>query len=155
LQQYSICQSLTCPQITSDNGVSSTDQNAFNWTATWNYPQVTTGNPVHAFPNALLNDSQLPLQVSNLNTLTLNVDWTYGVGDLAATTEDNNGLDTAQLNANVALDMFLSDDKDKAQNSTLADREVMVWLGRYGSSTDPLGMGNGAQATQTIDGVTL
>jgi hypothetical protein len=110
---------------------------------------------VHAFPNALLNDTQLPIQVSNLNSLTLNVDWNYAVGNEATTTTDDNSLTTANMNANVALDMFLSVDQTKASNSTLAEHEVMVWLGKYGSSTDPLGNDNPALLTQEVGGVTL
>jgi glycosyl hydrolase family 12 len=110
---------------------------------------------VHAFPNALLNDTQLPIQVSDINSLAIDVSWNYAVGDLATTTTDDNGLDAAKLNANVALDMFLSNDQTKAANSTLAEHEVMVWLGKYGSSTDPLGLKKGALLTAEIDQVTL
>jgi len=62
---------------------------------------------VHAFPNAKLNAS-LPVQLSKIATLPLDVSWTYAKGNTAAkagatVTSD---LVDASLNANVAVDMF-------------------------------------------------
>jgi len=95
--------------------------------------------PVHAYPNALLNDTSLPIQISNIDTLNLDIQWNYDVGSVASTTMDLNALSSSNLNANIAVDMFFSDDKDKANNSTLATHEVMVWLGKFGAATQPLG----------------
>jgi hypothetical protein len=64
-------------------------------------------------------------------------------------------LTAAQLNANVAVDMFLSDDQTKAENSTLATHEIMVWLGQFGPSTKPLGYSATPSLQQQAGGVTL
>jgi len=128
-----------CLEVTTDSSAKSDDLYAFNWTATWGYPQGPLTEPVHAYPNAKLNDTAFPIQVSNINTLTMDIEWNYAVGDIASTSTDLGALSTANLNANIAVDLFLSDDKIKAENSTLATHEVMVWLGKFGAATQPLG----------------
>ena len=108
---------------------------------------------MHAFPNAKLNDTQFPIQVQSLQSLSLNVTWNYDVGNSPTTTLDVNGLTTANLNANVALDMFLSNNQSAAGDPTAATHEVMLWLGRFGPSTDPLGYTPTPAATQQVGGV--
>jgi len=141
-------------QITTDNGVDTHEQYAFNWTATWTYPQGPETEPVHAFPNALLNDTSLPIQLGSLTNLTLDVEWTYAIGDVAATTSDDTALNAANLQANAAIDMFLSNDQTQASNSTAATHEVMIWLGQYGNSARPLGYPT-ITATENINNIDL
>jgi hypothetical protein len=109
---------------------------------------------VHAFPNALLNDTALPIQLGSLANLTMDIEWTYAVGSVAAKTSDDNALNTASLQANAAVDMFLSDDATKANSSTLATHEVMIWLGVYGDSARPLGYPT-ITATEIINDISL
>jgi len=109
---------------------------------------------VHAFPNALLNDTSLPIQLGSLTNLTLDVKWTYAAGDVAADTSDDAALLAANLQANAAIDMFLSADQTTANSSTLATHEVMIWLGVYGNSARPLGFPT-ITATETINGIPL
>lgn len=111
---------------------------------------------MHAYPNALLNDTALPVQVSTLNNLTIDLQWNYAQTK-AETALDINSLMAGNLNANAAVDMFLSDDKTKAENATEATHEVMIWLGRFGLSTIPLGFtwGEAPKDTVTIDNVQL
>jgi hypothetical protein len=110
---------------------------------------------VHAFPNAKLNDTAFPIQVQNLQSLTLDVQWNYAVGNDPSDTTDLDALTAANLNCNVAVDMFLSEDETKAENSTLASYEVMVWLGRFGPSTQPLGFTTTPALQQQAGGLTL
>jgi hypothetical protein len=109
---------------------------------------------VHAFPNALLNDTALPMQLSQLTNMTLDVKWTYAVGNLPADTSDDAALANANLQANAAVDMFLSSTASTADNSTLASHEVMIWLGVYGDSARPLGYPT-VTATETFNGIPL
>jgi len=64
-------------------------------------------------------------------------------------------LIAGNLNANAAVDMFLSDDGTKAESSVDATHEVMIWLGRFGPSTIPLGFewGLAPKDTATINRV--
>jgi hypothetical protein len=130
-----------------------------NFTATWGFPQrlAAQGQPVHAFPNVKLNSTSLPLQLNALAELELDVAWSYAPGDVQIdpATVSQADLDAATLNANVALDMFISAKQDDSMNSQVATVEVMVWLGQYGTSTDPIGFDKGSQMTSTIGGVTL
>jgi hypothetical protein len=109
---------------------------------------------VHAFPNALLNDTSLPISLGSLTNLTLDIKWTYGVGNVPAAVSDDAALTTANLQANAAIDMFLSSDITTANSSTLATHEVMIWLGVYGNSARPLGYPT-VTATETFNGVPL
>lgn len=61
----------------------------------------------------------------------------------------------ALVNTNVAIDMFLDSDKTKAQSSTDAKFEIMVWLCTIGAATQPIGLANGAVTTQVVNGTTF
>lgn len=79
------------------------------------------------------------------------MDWAYGVGTVVVDTTDGANLDAATLNANVCVDMFLDPD---AASSGLTDKaafEVMVWLGRYGTSTLPIGYLEGVAIIITVN----
>lgn len=113
---------------------------------------------MHAFPNAKLLESDLtnlPVQVSTMKSLTLDVTWSYAMGNKVTNTTDNAALEAAKVNANVAIDMFAAESQNKSASTTEADYEVMVWLGRWGDSTDPIGLLTGSQGTEVINGTTL
>jgi hypothetical protein len=116
-----------------------TDKNAANFTATWNYPQGSEDAPVHAFPNAKLNSTSLPVQLSSLTSMDVEVSWNYAVGNAVTDTTDTAALTNAQLNANVCFDIFLSSDRTKSESTTDSSYEVMIWLGQFGPSTQPIG----------------
>jgi hypothetical protein len=143
-------------QITSSNSFSPTDRYAANFSITWQYPPGPASEPVHAFPNAKLelNDT-LPAQISNIKTMPIDVAWTYAPGSSIQTSTNNADLAAANVNANVAVDLFIAESESKASSTTEADYEVMVWLGRWGSSTQPIGLLKGSLATETVNGTTF
>ena len=115
-----------------------------------------TDHPVHAFANADLNlTTVLPIQMSSVSRLTLDVHWSYNVGDNLLTDTDFAALSDSNVNANVALDLFLAADDQEALSPTEADYEVMLWLGRLGAATAPLGFYDGSRDTREINGVSL
>jgi Glycosyl hydrolase family 12 len=146
-------------QITSNTGADTKSFYGANFTATWQYPQ-RDGQPVHAFPNALLNDTHLPLKVGDMQSLELDVGYSYAPGDLPVAPAAVNAADltAAGLNANVALDMFYDLDQTIAAKPDKAKIEVMIWLGMFGRSAQPIGYNDGQgtiAATYTINGTKL
>lgn len=81
--------------------------------------------------------------------------WAYGVGDAAPDTTNLDDLTAAELNSNVAIDMFIDPDPDKATSTVDAKYEVMVWLADFGAATQPIGLAEGAISTQVINGTTF
>ncbi|KAH8693555.1 concanavalin A-like lectin/glucanase domain-containing protein [Talaromyces proteolyticus] len=139
-------------QVTTfDNGTYATNTTAPEFAVTWNYTQGNPDQPVHAFPNIMINGTTLPVHVNSLNNITLDVDWTYGLGNEPVATTDIKSLDTASLNANVAVDMFLDSTQELSSDSEKAKYEIMVWLARFGTSTYPYG--KQTSITQTVNGV--
>lgn len=142
-------------QITTSASAKADQHVASNWTATWHYPQGPSEEPVHAFPNAQLNSSALPIQLASLSNLNVDVQWSYSTGNVTNTGGlDESAMTAIGLNANVAVDMFLSSDQTKASNTTAASHEVMVWLGQFGLATQPLGFGDGAADSIQVGGTT-
>lgn len=143
------------------NGTYSTNTSAPEFSITWQYPQGPATQPVHAFPNIKLDGGStgtapvFPVQISTIQAVDVNVHWTYGVGSQVAVSTDTSALAVAELNANVAIDMFLDADSTKAQSSTDAKFEVMVWLGLFGSATEPIGFQQGAKAVEVVNGTTF
>jgi hypothetical protein len=115
---------------------------------------------VHAFPNILVDGDTLPVALSDLKTVHMDVKWTYGVGKDPSPTTDDATLKSENLNANVAIDMFLDSDETVSSNSSLAQYEIMIWFAQYGDSTDPIGYNtslpnNGIKSTRTLNGTDL
>ncbi|RDW77852.1 hypothetical protein BP5796_05704 [Coleophoma crateriformis] len=140
---------------TFDNETYATSTTAPEFSVTWQYPPGSTAAPVHAFPNAQVNSSDIPIKLQSLKEINLDLHWTYGIGtkDVASTnmqTLTNNSVET-----NVAIDMFLDSDKTKSQSSSDAQYEVMVWLATIGSSAQPIGLENGAVSTQVVNNSTF
>lgn len=90
-----------------------------------------------------------------MSGLTIDVSWAYDAGSTAEATTNYDAVAEAQINANVCVDMFLASDTTDAESTTKSSYEVMVWLGRFGAATDPLGWLNGTQDTREINGTTL
>lgn len=143
-------------QITTNSSVSDKAFEAANFSATWEFPIGPVDEPVHAFPNAMLDlPDIIPLTLSNLSAFTLDVSWTYGLGDYVHNVTDFASMSAAEVNANVCLDMFLAADPSNSTNTTTATYEVMVWLGRWGDASQPIGLAQGPVASQTVNGTTL
>jgi hypothetical protein len=110
---------------------------------------------VHAFSNIKIDSNEFPIQISSVSTINFETEWYYGVGNDRPIAVDVAALTTAQLDANVAVDMFLDSDPDKATDTTQAKYEVMIWLGQYGASTQQIGLDQGSIATQVVNGTTF
>lgn len=123
---------------------------------TWQYPPGPATAPVYAFPNIKLDaDDSFPLQINNLVKVDIDVTWSYALGSAATEVTDATALTTADLNTNVAIDMFMDSDATKATSTVDAKYEVMIWLGKYGAATEPIGLQKGAVATEYVNGNTL
>jgi len=75
-----------------------------------------------------------------------------------ATCQDANNhrrLDGPEPERHVCVDMFLSNDQQQAQDSAKASHEVMVWFGKFGAATQPLGFGSTVALTESINGTTF
>src|SRR4051812_16617407 len=78
---------------TFNNETYPTNITAPSFTATWQYPIGPETEPVHAFPNAKLNlPGVIPVQLSAMTGLNVNTNWTYGLGDSTAPTNDDAAL---------------------------------------------------------------
>lgn len=110
---------------------------------------------MHAFPNVQIESASLPLDLSNLQHINLEMEWSYGVGNEAVTVTDEAALTTANLNSNVAVDIFIDSDKTNSQNSSKAEYEVMVWFARFGTAAQPIGLKSGVIDTQTVNTTVL
>jgi hypothetical protein len=137
--------------------VTATELYAPSFNVTWGFP-YRDGQPVHAFPNAKL-EKVLPVQVSKIATLPIDVSWTYAKGNVAAQPGSMVAADLANdaLNANVAVDMFLSTNQGDSTDATKATHEVMVWFGKFGSGAQPLGWpadGSGTPLDTEVIGAT-
>lgn len=124
---------------------------------TWQYPQGPQTQPVHAFPNIKLDGEgkQFPIQIQNIASIPVDVEWSYGIGYQVANSTDVTSMAAALVNANVAIDMFLDPDMNAAQSPTEAKYEIMVWLCTIGPATQPIGFDKGAVATQVVNGTTF
>ncbi|KAH8759145.1 concanavalin A-like lectin/glucanase domain-containing protein [Hyaloscypha finlandica] len=119
---------------------------------TWEYP-FTPANVsslpnetkplAHAFPQATLQDTALPITLLDLGALELEFSWTMGIGDEAAPMNSVRRLESQAVNATVALDLYLDADKDKAGQGGEAAFEMIIWFAKYGLF-DPIGFGNGS-----------
>jgi hypothetical protein len=99
-------------------------------------------------------DKVLPVELQQMAELNLNFQWSYGVGNRSTASTDSAALNAADVNANVAIDMFFDKDSSRAQDSQKADYEVMIWFAAFGPSTQPIGYGS-VVTTHVLDGTTL
>ncbi|KAJ5168862.1 uncharacterized protein N7482_004456 [Penicillium canariense] len=134
------------------NETYSTKTTAPEFSVTWQYDPGPETAPVHAYPNIMVDDV-LPVELGNMSQVNIDVHWTYGVGNTAASSTDISALTAEDLQTNVAIDMFFDTDKAIAQNSTQAKYEVMVWFLEFGASAQPIGLNDGVVTTRTLNGV--
>ncbi|EXJ62902.1 hypothetical protein A1O7_03345 [Cladophialophora yegresii CBS 114405] len=138
-----------------ENGTYPTKTTAAQWSITWQYPRGPITQPVHAFPNIKVDTDAFPVEISKVSAINFETEWYYGVGDERPEAVDIAALTTAQINANVAIDMFLDSNPNKAIDTTQAKYEVMIWLGQYGASTQQIGLEEGVVTTQIVNGTTF
>lgn len=116
---------------------------SFKWTG--------DASTVKAFPYLKADPSSLPTQLWNVSTLLLTGQWTMIVDGTAdqSGTDQAVAMDDIALKANVAIDMFLS---DNATNSTEVGPpiEVMIWLWHVPAIL-PLGWDSSTPQLDTVE----
>lgn len=103
----------------------------------------------------MLDSDVLPVDLRRLQSIELTVEWTYGVGNKPAAQTDESELAAQDVNANVAIDLFVDSDKTQSAKTSDARYEIMIWFAHFGAATQPLGFAKGSVATQAINGTTL
>ncbi|KAL1978348.1 hypothetical protein VTN31DRAFT_1207 [Thermomyces dupontii] len=145
-----------CMNVTSfNNGTYATNLTAPEFSVTWQYDPGPESQPVHAFPNIMLDSDILPVDLRRLRSIDLTVEWTYGVGNKPAARTDESELAAQDVNANVAIDLFVDSDKSQSTKTSDARYEIMIWFAGFGAATQPLGLAKGSVGTQTINGTTF
>ncbi|CAG8022044.1 unnamed protein product [Penicillium olsonii] len=130
-----------CMDVLMWNNATYPTNTAPEFSVTWQYDQGPITAPVHAYSNIRVDDV-LPKKMSDVQELYVDLHWTYGVGkNKTAETTDVDALTEINLSTNVAIDMFLDSDKDKAENGTNAKFEVMVWFWMSSVAAQPHGWG--------------
>ncbi|KAK4175519.1 concanavalin A-like lectin/glucanase domain-containing protein [Triangularia setosa] len=106
--------------------------------ATWQWPSAA--DTVHSYPHVKLTAPVLPVTLSNISAMHLTSKWSMGVGSTPAPrlSVDTKGLADLDVTANVAFDMFADRSAEKSVKETMAETEIMIWLGRFGHA-QPLG----------------
>lgn len=91
------------------------------------------------------SSGDLPLSLSNISALRLAASWAYSPGTAFKAAAagrldvfDANGLDDVGAKANIAFDIFMDSDKQKAASATEAKYEMMIWIGQVGDP-EPIG----------------
>ncbi|CAG7563463.1 unnamed protein product [Fusarium equiseti] len=113
--------------------------------ATWNWDKNIAD--VHSFPYVRFNHPNLPMRLSDLESIRLATKWMYTAGNPSQITRDFSQakwqenkakLGSEGVQANAAWDFFLDDDRNRTLYPQVAAIEFMVWLGRVG---DPWWLG--------------
>ncbi|RKL41586.1 hypothetical protein BFJ72_g5478 [Fusarium proliferatum] len=127
------------------------------FSATWNWPKDI--QDVHSFPYVRFNNPNLPVRLSDLESIRLSTDWIYTPGSPSKIPDDFSNevwgenkaaLEGDGVQANAAWDFFLDDDRNRTLYPQVAAVEFMVWLGRVG---DPWWLGR--QNDSILSNVTL
>jgi phage tail tube protein FII len=87
--------------------------------------------------------------------LTVDVAWTYALGNTPKDTSDTPEFNSISLNTNVAIDMFFDSLSTNATDSTIAEYEIMVWFAHYGDGAQTIGNASGIVDTKVINTTTL
>jgi hypothetical protein len=111
----------------------------------------------------MVESDTFPVKLNTIEKIEIDFAWTYAAGNTSAkgskhiTKSDFDDLVDREVNANVAMDMFLDKDKEKSKVSEDASHEIMVWFAAIGAATQPIGFNGGASpvATKTLHGVKL
>lgn len=146
-------ESTLCLTVTQNqNNTYTSNDTAPDFFITWEYPftPANVSSPpnetkplAHAFPQATLQDTALPITLLDLGALELVFSWTMGIGDEAAPSTSVRRLESQAVNATVALDLFLDADPVIAGQGGKAAFEMLILFASYGLQ-DPIGFGNGS-----------
>ncbi|KAL2064672.1 hypothetical protein VTL71DRAFT_3810 [Oculimacula yallundae] len=148
----SLCMNIT----TFHNKTYTTPTMAPEFSVFWQYPAGPKTQPVHAYPNAQLESTIMPIKVRDIQHINIEMHWTYGLGTEAAVSTNVSELIQHDVNTNVAIDMFLDNEVGNSQSSTKARYEVMVWFARFGNNTYPIGYSaNETVSTYELNGATF
>jgi hypothetical protein len=131
----------------------------------WDYPfePANASSPanetkplIHAFPQAQpATGDILPITLEDLGELSLEFSWTMGIGDTISPATSIRRLGAQEVNATVALDMYLDADEDNAGNASAAAFEMIILFAKFGLE-DPVGFGNGTIVlTEKLNGTEL
>ncbi|KUL87392.1 hypothetical protein ZTR_04734 [Talaromyces verruculosus] len=131
-----------------------TKTSAPEWSVTWQYTPFPESQPVHAYPNIEVHDG-LPVTLSDLKSLNIDVAWSYSLGNTPKDTSDTPEFDSISLNTNVAIDMFFDSLEKNATDSTMAEYEIMVWFAHYGVAAQSIGNASGIVDTQVVNTTTF
>ena len=131
-----------------------------SFSATWQWGK--NRGLVHSYPNAGLNNTVLPIQLSDVSNLNLALNWTMGpstapsAGNTTiASPIDTEGLRALDAKANVAVDMFLDADPQKAKSSVMATYEMMIWIGSVGGAQPFHSINISNPPTYNLNGIIL
>ncbi|SMQ49967.1 unnamed protein product [Zymoseptoria tritici ST99CH_3D1] len=101
------------------------------WFALWRW----SGDPsVKGYPNVGFQSTILPLQLQDLRQMNISASW-----KLAYSNASNQSIDETDTAADVALDLFADEDREKSMQSTKQKYEIMIWYARWGNSSQPIG----------------
>ncbi|KAA8912972.1 concanavalin A-like lectin/glucanase domain-containing protein [Sphaerosporella brunnea] len=105
--------------------------NETGFTSTWTWPP-SSPPALNSYPHAHSLSTQLPVQISNLNTVWLYAVWTYGVGNGTVNNTDTAGVERAGMKAFVAAELFIDADQARSADPGDAATKVAIWLAAYG-----------------------
>lgn len=67
-----------CLNVTTyTNMTYATNTTAPEWSVTWQYDAGPSSQPVHAFPNIMMDNDVLPVKLSKMSVMSLDVQWAY------------------------------------------------------------------------------
>jgi len=125
--------------------VSGAQNNGSSFSATWSW--AANASAVHSYPSIKLNTDILPVQLSNVQSFPVSVEWTMGM------TDPSDSLNSSLVVADVVFDLFASQDAGTSLNSTEAEIEIMIWIGSFGQP-HPSGYSNGSTGSLKLGGIT-
>ncbi|KAJ4162180.1 hypothetical protein NW765_010275 [Fusarium oxysporum] len=117
------------------------DNSTPSFSATWNW--LKDIQDVHSFPYVRFNNPNLPVRLSDLESIRLSTDWIYTPGSPSKIPDEFSNevwaknkaeLEGEGVQANAAWDFFLDDDRNRTLYPQVAAVEFMVWLGEGGGS---------------------
>ncbi|PHH78488.1 hypothetical protein CDD80_6756 [Ophiocordyceps camponoti-rufipedis] len=142
-----------CMNVTTyDNQTYATKTTAPQFKVFWQYPSFTDQRSVHAFPNIKLDDDVLPVKLQRVQEIDVDFQWTMRLDNDTGPTSSLDDFKKANVNSNVAIDMFVDKDKEKAKDAEKADFEVMVWFAAIGPATFAIGQKEGPIMSKNVDG---
>lgn len=101
---------------------------------------------VKAYPNVEFKSPFLPLQLGSLQSLRVSAAWAFAPSFVEpGSPSDPNVESDAEaiiangVQANVVFDVFGDEDIERSKVPSEQGYEIMVWVGRFGSATLPIG----------------